>query len=162
MHNFFLLLFSTITASQLRGADGVQCHNILSHHKNCSIPIKSKEWISIQIARKCLWVKPYCWCVQFIALTATRLGFYLSVCTFVFRCDQNLLLHMHYILKRSRSYTFIFNGSIYKLKCDCDIQSAKMALLPKTGSCMQALAIILQFIWFLSNQTDKTRYHPEQ
>ena len=42
--------------------------------------------------------------------------------------------------------------------------SAKsVATQPKRwGSCMQALAIILQVIWFLSNQTDETRYHPEQ
>ena len=30
------------------------------------------------------------------------------------------------------------------------------------SSSMQAVAIILQYIWFLSNQTDETRSLPEQ
>lgn len=49
--SMFVFLFSTTAASPLRGEDGVQCHKILSHRKNCSIPIRSKEWISIKIAR---------------------------------------------------------------------------------------------------------------
>lgn len=64
----------------------------------------------------------------------------------------------------SPQYIYLYNGSIYKLKCDSDNISLLKCCYSteKQGSCMQAVAIILQFIWFLSNQTDETRYHPEQ
>ncbi len=45
--------------------------------KTAVFPLNQRSGSPFRLQEMCLWVKPYCWCVYFIALTATRLWFYL-------------------------------------------------------------------------------------